>query len=449
MIKVKLVGRSNVGLAEMISFAAKGCYQDKEPILGETIDIESNLFKTGHHTTLQHSYYTFFIEGIAVSDVTFGLHLANSFYNSSQRSGRFCGKMFSNPDYNMIEGYIKHHWPKLSSQKVSLAIDFVREGVGIYQDNLTKATEVAKRFIREDRPKANDAYVEANGPKFAQEQLRVFIPTIFPTALTFTVNLSTIVSMFHSAWSPSLKNITRQMADVVLQEAPEFEYMFEREDREEMSVGVRSYQADGIDEKPTAHLKSAGQSSGFINPKPEDIKLVDLLPFLPGCMDNNTQEVKSLVFVSVATMGQDQRHRTVRRGQPTFTGDFYLPPIPRELSLKKEALGVLKKWFALFDNLPESLVCSLAPYGAMVKYEKSASYNALIHEMLKRTCWCTQEEIFHLAVGLRQKVIDREGEKSPLLEAFPPPCVRLGYCTEGKRYCGRDMNKSPFVERRV
>ena len=449
MVKVDLVGKSNVGLPEMISFAAKVCYQDKKPGLEEIMDIENNLFNTGHHTTLQHSYYTFFIEGIAVSDVTFGLHLTSSFYNSSQRSGRFCGKMFLNPDYDMIDGYIRHYWPELSAREVSLAVDFVREGIGIYQNNLSEATEVSKQFIREERTKANDAYIETNGPKFAQEQLRVFIPTIFPTALTFTVNLSTIVSMFHSAWSPALKNITRQMADMVLQEEPEFQYMFKRVDREEIPVGVDNYLTYGVDKKPIIHLRSTGESSEFINPKSEDIKRVDLLPFLPEYMDNNIQEVKSLVYISVATMGQDQRHRTIRRSQPTFTGDFYIPPIPGNLNLGREALMIARRWIELFDKLPKSLATSLAPYGAMVKYEKSASYNALIHEMLKRSCWCTQEEIFHLAIGLRQEVIAKEGEKSPLLEAFYPPCVRLGYCTEGKRYCGRDMKESPFVERRV
>ncbi|PJE67403.1 hypothetical protein COU95_02575, partial [Candidatus Shapirobacteria bacterium CG10_big_fil_rev_8_21_14_0_10_40_9] len=315
---------------------------------------------------------------------------------------------------------------------------------------LSKATEVAKRFIREDRPKANDDYIESNGPKFAQEQLRVFIPTIFPTALTFTVNLSAIVSMFRAASSPAMKDTTMQMACIVLKESPDLDYMFVRKDKEDLPMRIEDVKVSTIYTKPAVFLRSAGESASFVNPDSEDIKNVDLLPFLPEYMNNNTQEVKSLVRISVATMGQDQRHRTVRRGRPTFTGEFYLPPVIRELGLENEAESILKKWLVLSDGgLPESLVCSLAPYGAMVRYEKSASYNALIHEMLKRSCWCTQEEIFHLAVGLREEVIAKDGSNSPLLEAFPPPCVRLGYCTEGKRYCGRDMKESPFVNRRV
>ena len=67
---------------------------------------------------------------------------------------------------------------------------------------------------------------------------------------------------------------------------------------------------------------------------------VDLLHFSPELMDNNVSEIKTNIEISVATMGQDQRHRTVRRSQPGFSGRFYLPPIPDSIDLEKEAIKI-------------------------------------------------------------------------------------------------------------
>ncbi len=85
----------------------------------------------------------------------------------------------------------------------------------------------------------------------------------------------------------------------------------------------------------------------------------------------------------------------------------------------------------------------------MVSYERSASYNAACHEYSKRLDWSAQEEIFHLALATRQRVIAETGEDAPIVKMFSPPCVRSGICGEDKRYCGRKLNESPFQERRV
>ena len=450
MISVELKSEMPSNLPAQISFAAKSCYQAKEPEMGELINIEDGLFKTGHHTTLQHAHFTFFIEGIAVSDITLGLHLANPFYNSSQRSGRFCGQMFSNPDYEAIKQYIVTYWPELDDQKLVLAMDFIKNGIKIYQDNLGKAIAVAEQFIKEDRPFANDKYIKQNAPKFAQEQLRMFIPTIFPTAVTYTINLSALIAMYRVAWSPALRSVTQKMADIILSYCPDIDYVFTRNEKivahDHFIDARRGFE---VIRKPYLEEKSLGDSTIFMAPRSEEMHPVDLLPFDPVFMQNNVEEIKTQIIISLATMGQDQRHRTIRRGWPKFVKAFYLPPIPGLLNLKYEASQVLGEWLNLLNQLPATLVHSLAPYGAMITYEKSASYNAAAHELSKRLCWCAHEEIFHLALKLRQEVIRKEGEKSPLLLMFMPTCVRSGKCGEGNRYCGRDLKKDCFIERKV
>ena len=112
----------------------------------------------------------------------------------------------------------------------------------------------------------------------------------------------------------------------------------------------------------------------------------------------------------------------------------------------------------------------LAPYGAMVAYEKVGSFNAIIHEQGKRLCWCAQEEISNLSRQMRLS-LKGELEKSAanatslasaqlwqmrlaeFLRIFEAPCYRTGKCAEGVRYCGRDMslreNGDYFPKRRA
>ena len=457
MIKVSLISEPNVNAEDLIAFGARSCYQPTEPKIGEKMDIKSRLFDVGHHTTFQHGHYTFFIEGIAIGDLTLGLHLTNVFYNSSQRSGRFCSQMFVSPDFDEIAGYLNYY--DLNIREFIGAMDYLASGFRIYNRHLAKAESLARKFIREERPNASDGYIVQNALKIAQEQLRVFIPVILPTALTYTINLSALAALYHTAWSSPLMDLTQQMADLILKKNPNLNFIFSRSERERQGLPmIRRFLSDsgcGISLKPHSQVVSFGDFQYFQVPNRQDLWPIDLLPFEPAFMDNNTQELKTDVEISLATMGQDQRHRTVRRGQPIFTGNFYLPPLPRCLDLEADALALMNKWKEnIFGNpnIPLTLACSLAPYGAMVKYRKSASYNALAHEFFKRLCWCTQEEIYHASVQVVEQIKSHLGPDSPLLAAMKPPCAMSGVCGEGKRYCGRDIAESvrnPFTERKV
>src|SRR3989344_8865631 len=155
MIEVKLRAETKLvkelvdkdELLALASHAAQKCYQEESPEMGDMINVESRLFRPSHHTTLEHHSFTFDIEGIAVSDITLGAHLDHPFYNSDQRSGRFCARMFLNPDFISIEEYIKTFWPELSESSFNRAMDFVRKGVEIYKDNIDAATKLTAEII--------------------------------------------------------------------------------------------------------------------------------------------------------------------------------------------------------------------------------------------------------------------------------------------------------------
>lgn len=443
MIKVNLISYPSALPLCLAEHAAKTCYQAEVPTLKSDESlvsefVDKRLFTTGHHTTLQHQNFTFSIEDIAISDVTFGLHLASPFYNSDQRSGRFCGKMFTSPDYVWIENYLKFFWPEVSDLDLTKVLDFVKQSVKIYQDNIDKATELAKDFIKQERPYVSEKYIEQNAPKIAQEQLRVFIPTILPTALDFTINLSGLVALWKSAWTPVLRFVTDKMKDEVLEKFPEAKFMFDETKRNQTNWSPSLGGAYQLNFKPVCHLLDVLDIESFKNPEPAQTQPVDLLHFSPDFMGNNIGEVRTEIEISVATMGQDQRHRTVKRGMPSFTKGFYCPPVVKNL-ITSENENFFESWIELQTLLPDTLHTAIVPYGAMVKYKKVASFNALLHEQSKRLCWSAQEEIYHLSYLLRSELSQKFGETHPLLKALVPPCKDTSKCAEGDRYCGRNM----------
>lgn len=201
-----------------------------------------------------------------------------------------------------------------------------------------------------------------------------------------------------------------------------------------------------IHKMPTCILQKADiQDREF----PDMKNAVDVLPFSPFAMKQNTSTIKTEVEISCATMGQDQRHRSIRRGEPVISGNFYLPPLLEMAGLESVAQDYIQDYANLSQKLSPAMMTTIAPYGAMVMYQKEANLNALLHEQGTRLCWCAQEEISDLARQLRQQL---SATYPDIAEKLAPPCYKGG-CREGVRFCGRQMNKTLvsdyFCRRRV
>jgi len=442
MIRVRIVDRCLIHPLAKAEYAAKLCYQGTVPEMKSGADastvkfVDEKLYRTGHHTTLQHSFFSFQIEGIAVGDVTFGPHLTSPFYDSDQRSGRFCSEMFLDPDYPRIESYLRSYWMDEGAERIGKVMTYIRNGIRLYRENLDRATLLAEEFLREERPFASRNVLRGSG-KIAQEQLRNFIPVVFPTALVYTVNISALVALWESAWSPVMRNVTDLMRDRILLEYPEAEFLFDEKRRRTSDWSPEISISTGCRNEPISVLESISGGHLFSYPDPGDMHPVDTIRFRPELMDNSMGDISTTISISVATMGQDQRHRTIYRGIPYFTGSFYCPPLMEALGLEAAAEGLLDEWKGL--DVSPTLKTVVAPYGAVVSYQKRGSFNAIAHEQAKRSCWCAQEEIYELSRQLREG-IDGTDAESGLLRMFEPPCYRTGKCAEGDRYCGRDMS---------
>ena len=442
-MKVTLKAKTDLSVSQLASHAARVCYSINPETINQPIDIKARLFDPGHHTTLQHNFFTFFVEEIPVSAVVFGLHLTHPYYNSDQRSGRY-SKMYNNPDFNVLKNALFLYYPNISPDKM---MAWIEKGVKIYADNIDRLTELAVKHIKSERPFVNEKYITQNAPKFAQEQLRVFISQLAPTALDFTVNLSALTALYRVAWSNEMRLAIQKMAEEVIKENSEISYMFDKNKQtNEWAPEILSYQAK-ITNDPMVKILNVYGDENQVNATPLSGSL-DTMPFTPDTMKNNFVLVHSEVMCSCSTFGQDQRHRSIKRSAPSFTGDFYVPPLVVEAGLSETAQNYMQEWLNLAKEFGKNVAALIAPYGAMVKYQKLSDLNALIHEQAKRTCWCAQEEIYHMATRLRAELSEKI-KNTALLERFAPPCMNRGICQEGVRFCGRDLkNKENYFPKR-
>lgn len=447
-VKVTKIAETDVSPTILASHAATMCYNADTPELGRTIDVKKRLFDTGHHSTLEHNYWTFMIENIPVSSVVFGLHLTAPFYDTDQRSGRF-SKMYENPDMADIKNTLETYYPDAPAQNITQACDFIEKGLNVYADNKNKVTEMARDAIHRERPMASDKYIENNAPKLAQEQLRMFVSMIAPTALDWTVDLATICAFYRTAWTPFMRDTMDKIAEQIKKDHPDIAYMFDEKVRNTEYWSPKFAPCYmGAKKRPEFRLLDYKYDDNlFKDNKSRDT--VDTLQFSPEYMDNSLMYVRESIHVDAgATMGQDQRHRSIKRSKPVFTGYFYLPPLLDKAGLKPTADIWMRDFYNMVRN-PEfsrSLLTSIAPYGAMVKYDKHADLNALIHEQGKRTCWCAQEAIYHLACDLRRELEEKIGRNAAVLDYLTPPCLSMGHCVEGARYCGRDLKNETLAK---
>ena len=454
-IIVKKIASTDKDPITLASHAARTCYSATVPEMGEIIDVKSRLVDTGHHSTLEHNYYTVNIDGISVSSVVFGLHLTAPFYNTDQRSGRF-SKMYDNPDVGEVENIIYSYYPELWASDVNRITDFIKFGLDVYHYNKPYIDKLARDAIRTERPYASDKYIEQNAPKFAQEQLRMFISMIAPTALDYTIDLAAAGSFYRGACTRQMRDVMNQIGELIEKDqknrrnrnpknadknTTDISYMFKDSARrtEDWVPDFPGYK--GVKTSPECKLIDYDyDDAAFKEINPRD--MYDIWQYTPETMDNNMMEVRSRVHVDVgATYGQDQRHRSIKRSEPKFTGYFYLPPLLDAANLKPVADEFMQRYDELYKDprFAKSLMTMIAPYGLMVQYDKRADLNALIHEQGKRTCWCAQEAIYHISCDLREQLAEKIGPDARLMKYLTPPCLSMGKCPEGARYCGRNI----------
>jgi len=357
--------------------------------------------------------------------------------------------MFLNPEVTQfVEKFGNRYWSAASPEAKKTTFELIRRGVEIFEIYYKEVTDLALEVLKEERPKASNSFIKRNAPKIAQEQLRVVISTIFPTGLVYTVDTITLYSMLQaSGWNKPLRDLLTQMRDLVIYAHPEMDFLRSGKGLSEykdaykpsmdshLSEGELSSTPEVIDGKiiyldgPESVMDVA--NSSYMNLLHKDL---DLLHFHPLSMASKNILFVSKVTVSIMTLGQDQRHRTIHRTPAVFDGSFYTPPlvtlVPR---LGNDCRELFQMWMSLFSLSPE-LAYMVAPYGVRVNYRKTGTAPAIFHEMSKRRCFSAQEEIHHLG-----HLSNRAWFGDDTLRYFKPSCESIRLCQEKDRFCGRDL----------
>lgn len=425
------------------------CYQPdlKSQMLNASkINVKNTLWKPGHHTTLEHAnhHILFDIENIPVSLVTFGLHMTHPFYNSSQRSGRYCLDIFGS-DLVRYHDYINNFLDTFYTdcQHRDRIIDWFTSGFVFFKLHLDELTQLAKEAILAERPHyALD--IDTQAKRIAQEQLRIFISTIVPTGLVYTINIPTLYAMYKTAWNKPLEYLLDMMEK-------KFSFNTDLSFRDQVVKSVNYYTPpfaahSGIlpEEIITndVHVSLLNKDKAFTNTLKYISEItkgsLDTTFFDPYCIPNmkNDSRFSSTVSVPVVTYGQDQRHRMIKRSNPTITGEFYLPQLVEKLpDARSFSLKFMNEYNDLVSKCGRDIMLFFIPYGAMVKYNKECDVRAYLHSVNKRLCFNAERTICNMEHKTLQQLFDNHlgGEVE-----IGPPCQN-DKCPEGKRFCGRDL----------
>jgi hypothetical protein len=430
--------------------AASFCYKSSVQSAYDSaskIDVKNTTYPSEHHTTLQHApmYVTLDMDNIPVSLVTFGLHLIHPFYNTCQRSGRYCTEMFkvnNNTSAGAIDNYVRdfiNSYIHKCSDDYEVIIDWVLTGFEFFNNELPSMIDMAEEAMKSERPHFSRDY-QLMAKRIAQEQLRCVISTIVPTGLQYTANILTLAAMAKSAWNSPYKNLTKAMLNAAITDDKLRDvYSDVLIDNEVMTWHPRicKYECDVINE-PVVKMISCppdyvSAKLGRYNKLHDRIDLTQFHPNANLIDSRYTSDIKSEISASVATFGQDQRHRTISRSLPEITGDFYIPPLlrknPKYTAFIRKHMG---EYLRLCRDVGIRDMIYFIPYGAVVKYVRKADTRGWFHSQRKRLCFNAQEEI--------SKISELELKQMPkiVLKYVSEPCCN-GVCIEGSRYCGRDM----------
>lgn len=433
---------------KLTQWAAAKCYNPdmhSQMMNASKIDVVKSLVKTGHHTTLQHAphYLIFDIENIPTSLVTFGLHMTHPFYNSSQRSGRFCLDIFGNEEVsyvNYIDSFISKYFGYCKN--IDLITQWFISGFRFFRDHLDEATSIARAAIDIERPKyAGNKDILAR--KIAQEQLRVFISTVIPTGLIYSINITTLYSMYKVAWNAPLRDLLLNMVNESASNSDlDFRDMFSCDNRsyvppfthEDMCGDIINTDVPvrliNIDEEFKTNLMRYAPTDQYNKQVGNNLDTLFFDPkFTPSFFNDNSFTAE--VEVPISTFGQDQRHRTIRRSNPEITGKFYLPKIVQQIDgARKFAENFMHTFNQLVSVEGSDIMLFFLPYGATVKYRKECDIRAYIHAVNKRLCWNAEQTIMNMEWNTLEKMF--KGNTFPV----GPPCEHGG-CIEGNRFCGR------------
>ena len=443
----------------------------------------SDLFTAGHHTTFQHSNFTFVLDGVSRLAIWSFFH-AHPHYNSEQVSQR----------YREVSG------------EAMVAPDLPPDQLAIYRSGIERAIEGYRRLTELLTPDLLRDYatvfpgrVKAKGPeaeeklssaiqKRAQEVARYVLPLATPAHLYHTVNGLTLLRYHVLANGPDapteVRTIVNRMVEEVLAVDPwflgapgypldlqplqgedsleadalralraateadpdEIERFCEQFDRElEPYSNSRLVAHNPAAEKVMAAAVGAVLGTTGLSDEDAIARVLDGRqnpylghPLFLGMNDKLMQTMNHVPFtfqkrISGAEDAQNQRHRGTLASRPLLTAHLRREPDvitpwairrnPADLAEYEAAVRAL--WDAknalLAAGAPAEAALYLLPNSHRLRFYESGTLLNYAWKWIKRLCYDAQREIFETATEEVAQVRDALPTIGRLIDG--PPCV--------------------------
>lgn len=459
--------------------AAKTCYSSKGIVYPDEIEMSerdneilNNIYKGGHHTTFQHQYLQFAIDGVSRYLVITFLH-NHPFYNSEEVSQRYVRVQKQNM---VIPSFQNQQCTGLFEKCLELQFEAYEELIEL----LTPHIRENYFKIFPGRLKKEEKY-ELQIKRLARENARYILPLASKTRLYHTVNVITLLRYYRvckiiGCCSKEQFILVNKMIDALLEVDPIFANIIqepldtpiesiEPKDRKSVINGFDSV----FEEYKFSYLMNCdGASSKYdvlmhnivtqLNPYKNNMlaETLDLLSF--GNISKILPIVKFSFMkrISMASFAQSQRHRTIDVLTPVFpldsfvgTPDVIVPKVIEDLSVAKnkylDTVDIIYNYVREIinkSNLDVFNAMYLLPTGSVVRFVETGNLLNYRHKYKMRLCYLSQYEIWKTSIEEVQQITNKYPEMGELLL---PPCGIHNLakikptCPEGERFCGIDV----------
>lgn len=438
-MKIDFLLNSDNSPSDVSVSSARTCYTSKGIISPEESrewsrkkSLLEDIFKSGHHTTLQHTHITMMISGVSRHLIWRLLH-SHSNYNSEQVSQRYAKMSLQNM-----------HYPKNGDRE---------EWEEFYQNRFNEylqLIELLKDPISEILPKFKRK--EAN--KKAQEIARYVLSQGTEAYLYHTVNILTILRYISVAKDlPEAREEGVEFSNILAQKLIEIDENLKPlvEFAQNQKNIFPDHNIEKYREKGIA-FDIIGDLDFEVNENYGGIMRTSQTFFDEGIIGGFSSYMK----LSLSADAQNQRHRrslAIRPSlQKSFREEFYTPKIFEKVPEAKELyLKSIRESYKFFQSQKDKIGFSeavyLLPNSHLIEIVERNDWSSFHHKAQMRLCFNAQEEIYDIVYEQVKNLRDKKIVGS---EKLLPPCgvrFEMGIypiCPEGARFCGIKVWKENF-----
>jgi flavin-dependent thymidylate synthase len=393
-----------------------------------------DLFKSGHHTTLQHTHITMLISGMSRHLIWRLLH-SHNFYSSEQVSQRYAKMKLEN--VYIPENANSERWQEFYTEKF---------------DEYQQLSEILEKYFKENLPK----FQRKSANKKAMEIARYVLPQGVTATLYHSVNILSILRYISVSKSlPEASTEAMRFGEILKSKLIEIDPVFkeliklaEKENAVFPNNDIAKYRKlkKVFDVIGDLSFKLSENYSGVLR----NSQMLHDSGMIGG--------LSTYSKISLSADAQNQRHRRSLAVRPKLVKDFekisYYPPILNDIKDAKHIYkDSLSKTYNFFEKEKNIIGFSEAVYSLpnshLIELVERSDWSSYQHKAQMRLCYNAQEEIWRETY--EQIKILREKKVSGIEKLMPPCSIRFQQnkhpiCPEGERYCGVKVWKKDFDE---